>query len=227
MRVTFNDEMGNLYWKLADGSGETEEFLRSENKFPQLRGGSQAQQPTSWSPDGRILAFEALNADTGWDIGYVTVEGDRTPTHFLVTPFDERSPMVSPGGRWVAYISDESGRDEIYVQPFPGGGEKWLISTAGGIEPMWSPDGRELFYRNPNQMMSVVVETEPGFKAGTPRVVFDGQYSLDTAAGHPRYGVSPDGQHFLMLKREEGDQPAHINVVLNWFEELKRLVPAP
>ncbi len=90
---------------------------------------------------------------------------------------------------------------------------------------MWSPDGRELFYRNPNQMMSVVVETEPGFKAGTPRVVFDGQYSLDTAAGHPRYGVSPDGQHFLMLKREEGDQPAEIHVVLNWFEELKRLVP--
>ena len=80
--------------------------------------------------------------------------------------------MISPNGRWVAYISDESGQDEIYVQPFPEGGQRWLISTGGGIEPMWSRDGRELFYRNGNQMMAVPTDTEPGFNAGTPRLLF-------------------------------------------------------
>jgi len=209
---------------MADGSGEKQEILKSQNSNPGNRRGSQAQQPTSWTPDGRILAFEATTGDTGWDIRYITVEGDATSEPFLVTPFDERSPMISPNGRWVAYISDESGQDEIYVQPFPVGGERWLISTGGGTEPMWSRDGRELFYRNGNQMMVVAADTEPGYKAGTPRLLFEGQYILDTAAGHPIYGTSPDGQHFLMSKPAEGST-GQINVVLNWFEELKRLVP--
>ena len=89
---------------------------------------------------------------------------------------------------------------------------------------MWSRDGRELFYRNGNQMMAVSADTEPGFYAGTPRLLFEGRYSLDTAAGHPRYGTSPNGQQFLMLKPAGGEK-GQINVVLNWFEELKRLVP--
>ena len=89
---------------------------------------------------------------------------------------------------------------------------------------MWSRDGRELFYRNGNQMMVVPTDTEPGLNAGTPRVLFEGLYSLDPAAGHPRYGTSPDGQHFLMSK-PAGDGQGQINVVFNWFEELKRLVP--
>ena len=223
-RVAFNDFLGNLHWQMADGSGEKQEILKSQNSAPGLRFGSQEQQPTSWTPDGRILAFEALTADTGFDIRYFTIEGDATSEPFLVTPFDERSPMISPNGRWVAYISDESGQDEIYVQPFPEGGQRWLISTGGGKEPMWSRDGGELFYRNGNQMMAVAADTEPGFSAGTSRLLFEGLYSLDGPAGHPRYGTSPDGQHFLLSKPAESEED-QINVVLNWFEELKRLAP--
>ena len=134
--------------------------------------------------------------------------------------------MISPDGRWLAYISDESGQSEIYVQPFPEAGQKWLISTGGGIEPMWSPDGRELFYRTADQMMAVAIETEPRFSAGTPRRLYKGTYILDSGVGHPRYGVSPDGQHFLMGKASEEEQ-SQIRVVLNWFEELKERVPVP
>jgi serine/threonine-protein kinase len=209
-RVTFNDELRNLFWKSADGTGETKEILVSENE----------KQPTSWSPDGRILAFEERDPDTGWNIAYVTLEGDRTPTYLVSTPFNEQSPMISPDGRWLAYISEESGQDEVYVQPFPGGGERRQISTRGGMEPIWSQDGRELFYRNGDRMMAVAVETEPGFSAGVPRLLFEGRYILDS---HPRYGVSPDGQRFL-LSRLEGE--TQIKVVPNWFEELKDLVPA-
>jgi serine/threonine-protein kinase len=209
-RVTFNDELRNLYWRSADGSGEVEEILVSENE----------KQPTSWSPDGRILAFEERDPDTGWNIAYVTLEGDRTPTYLVSTPFNEQSPMISPDGRWLAYISEESGQDEVYVQPFPGGGERRQISTRGGMEPIWSQDGRELFYRNGDRMMAVAVETEPGFSAGVPRLLFEGRYILDS---HPRYGVSPDGQRFL-LSRLEGE--TQIKVVPNWFEELKGLVSA-
>ncbi len=203
-RVTFNDELRNLYWRWADGSGETEEILVSENE----------KQPTSWSPDGRILAFEERDPDTGWNIAYVTLEGDRTPTYLVSTPFNEQSPMISPDGRWLAYISEESGQDEVYVQPFPGGGEKQQISTQGGMEPIWSQDGRELFYRNGDRMMTVAVETESGFSAGVPRLLFEGRYILDS---HPRYGVSPDGQRFL-LSRNEG--AARIKVVPDWFDSL-------
>jgi Tol biopolymer transport system component len=208
---------GNIHRKLADGSGETQEILTRENNTRAI----------SWSPDGRILAFEELNPDTGYDIGYITIEGDDASEPFLVTPFDERSPMISPDGRWLAYISDESGQSEIYVQPFPEAGQKWLISTGGGIEPMWSPDGQELFYRTVDQMMAVVIETEPRFSAGTPRQLYQGRYSLDDGIGHPRYGVSPDGQHFLMGKAAAEEEPGQIKVVLNWFEELKERVPVP
>ncbi|MDA2933956.1 hypothetical protein MYX82_06390 [Acidobacteria bacterium AH-259-D05] len=211
MWVAFDNGLGNILRKLADGSSEMQQILTRENTTA-----------ISWSPDGRILAFEEQNPDTGWDIGYITIEGDHTWKPFLVTPFRERSPMISPDGRWLAYISDESGQNEIYVQPFPEAGQKWLISTGGGIEPMWSPDGRELFYRTADQMMAVAIQTEPRFSARTPRQLYKGTYILDTGVGHPRYSVSPDGQHFMMGKASEEDQ---IRVVLNWFEELKRLVP--
>ena len=126
----------------------------------------------------------------------------------------------------MAYISDESGRYEVYVQPFPGPGGKWQISTEGGTEPVWNPKGRELFYRNASKMMAVDVATQETFSAGKPKVLFEGPY-VPTPRSFPDYDVSPDGQRFLMLKANEQAQgaPAQINVVLNWFEELKRRVP--
>ena len=110
------------------------------------------------------------------------------------------------------------------MQPYPGPGGKWPISTEGGIEPRWSADGRELFYQLGDKMMVVEVQSEPAFTSGRPQLVFEGPYFLGTSVAN--YDISPDGQRFLMIKEEEGQQD-QINVVLNWFEELKRLVPTP
>jgi eukaryotic-like serine/threonine-protein kinase len=205
----------NIFWQLADGSGGLERLTTSDY----------LHAPASWSPDGQLLAFFEVNLTTQRDI-WVLRMSDRKMQPFLRTPFDEAVPRFSPDGRWLAYISNESGRYEIYVQPYPGPGGKWQISAEGGTEPVWNRNGRELFYRNGNKMMVVDISTQPGFAAGAPRVVFEGRYEL---APFPisNYDVSPDGQRFLMLKPVEQEQaaPTQINVVLNWFEELKRRVP--
>jgi Tol biopolymer transport system component len=123
-------------------------------------------------------------------------------------------------------MSDESGRYEIYVQPYPGPGGKRQISTDGGAEPVWNPNGRELFYRSGDKMMAVDITTQPNFTVGKPQMLFEGPYA-PIAATTRNYDVSPDGQRFLMLKTSEQAQaaPTQINVVLNWFEELKQKVP--
>jgi eukaryotic-like serine/threonine-protein kinase len=211
----------NLFWQLADGSGGLERLNTSEY----------IQVPMSWSPDGKLLAFMEVNPTTGVDI-WVLRMGDpsagsgqvRKAQPFLRTPFNEGAPLFSPDGRWLAYISDESGRYEIYVQPYPGPGGKWQISTEGGREPAWNRNGRELFYRNGDKMMAVDITTQPGFAPGKPRMLFEGRYELSPVQ-LANYDVSPDGQRFLMLKPTEKAAPTQINVVLNWFEELKQKVP--
>jgi serine/threonine-protein kinase len=206
-----------IFWQLADGSGGLERLTTSED----------TQSPLSWSPDGQLLAFIEINPSTGYDI-WVLRLGDHKAQPFLRTPFNESVPRFSPDGRWLVYISDESGRYEIYVQPYPGPGGKSQISTDGGTEPVWNPNGRELFYRSGDKMMAVDIATQPSFTAGKPRILFEGQY-VPTPATFPNYDVSPDGQRFLMLKPSDQEQavgPTQINVVLNWFEELKRRVPA-
>ena len=161
-------------------------------------------------------------------------ERDRWPQPFIRTPFNEYGGHFSPDGRWLAYSSDESGRFEVYVQPFSdpsaiasgrqaGPSGKWQISTEGGGGdekwPRWARNGRELFYRNGSRMMAVDIQTEPTFTAGKPRLLFEGQYA-------DYWDVAPDGQRFLMTQAVEPEQPAtQINVVLNWFEELKKRVP--
>jgi eukaryotic-like serine/threonine-protein kinase len=206
----------NPFWQLADGSGGVERLTTSVY----------ANVPMSWSPDGKLLAFTEVNPTTGLDI-WVLGMSDRKAQPFLRTPFNESAPRFSPDGRWLAYISDESGRFEIYVQPYPGPGGKWQISTDGGREPAWNPNGRELFYRSGNKMMAVDLATLPSFAAGKPRLLFEGPY-IPTPLTTSNYDVSPDGQRFLMLKASEQAQaaPTQINVVLNWFEELKRRVPS-
>jgi serine/threonine protein kinase/Tol biopolymer transport system component len=206
----------NLFWQLADGSGGLERLMTT-SEYPQV--------PMSWSPDGQLLAFIELNPTTGRDIWVLRLTDLKTQP-FLRTPFDESVPRFSPDGRWLAYISNESGRHEIYVQPYPGPGGKWQISTEGGTEPAWNPNGRELFYRSGAKMMAVDIVTQPGLAAGKPRVLFEGKYEPSPATS-PNYDVSPDGQRFLMLKRSEQQEAAtQINIVLNWFEELKRREPA-
>ncbi len=204
----------NLYWKPADGSGEAEQLTSSEY----------LQKPFSWTPDGMVLAFSEQNPQTNSDIWVLRLEGDRTPEPFLRTPFSEAAPSFSPDGRWIAYTSDESGRPEIYVRPFPGSGGKWQISTGGGIAPQWAANGRELFYLNGDQMMVVPVTTENSFQPGTPRPLFT---HVHPGGPPPNYAVAHDAQRFVMLQPTEPEMEPQINIVLNWFEELKRLVPTP
>jgi eukaryotic-like serine/threonine-protein kinase len=123
----------------------------------------------------------------------------------------------------LAYSADESGQYEIYVRPFPTGGAKWQISTEGGIRPFWTRKG-ELVYENGNKMMAVSIATQPTLSVGTPRLLFE--LHNEGVLNALNYDVTTDGQHFLMLKPSEQEQKAtQINVVLNWFEELKRRVP--
>ena len=141
-------------------------------------------------------------------------------------PFDQYHPSLSPDGRWIAYQSNESGRVEVYARPFPDvASGKWQISSAGGVHPVWARSGRELFYRSDEEMMAVAIETEPTFSPGNPTVLFEDPY----LRGFRReYDISLDGQRFLMIKEgSSNDAPRELHVVLNWFEELKRLVPAP
>jgi Tol biopolymer transport system component/tRNA A-37 threonylcarbamoyl transferase component Bud32 len=206
----------NLFWQLADGSGGLERL--STDQF--------AQVPRSWSPDGQFLAFHENNPKTQKDI-WVLRMSDHKSLPFLVSPFNEGGPTFSPDGRWMAYVSNESGRPEVYVQPFPGPGGKWQISTEGGTEPAWNHNGRELFYRSGNKMMALDVATQPSFSPGKPRMLFEGQYfRSDWPLIGTAYDVSPDGQRFLMVKStEQASSATQINVVLNWFEELKQKVP--
>jgi len=150
--------------------------------------------------------------------------GDRNAEPYLRSTYGtlaQAQAEFSPDGHWVAYSSNESGREEIYVQPFPGPGGKWIVSSDGGSVPRWSRSGREIFYRNADKMMSVEVQTQPTFQAGTPHVLFQGSYSITP------YDVAPDSQHFLLVKDKEGQPEAReVRVVLNWVEELKRRVPA-
>ena len=213
--IAFSSERGgsldrDLYRKRADSSGSAEILL--ERPFPQLS--------RSWSPDGKYLLYIAAEGTGGnLDIWALPMEGDRVPWKVLESPFFDNHPAVSPNGRWMAYQSDESGRNEVYVQAFPDGGRKWSISTGGGTTPRFSPSGRELFYRNGQELMAVEVETEPGFEAQTPRSLFEASFRLG------QYDVAPDGQRFLFVVPVGGSAPDQINVVLNWAEELKRLVP--
>jgi Tol biopolymer transport system component/predicted Ser/Thr protein kinase len=212
-RVTFaSDRAGsrNLFWQLADGSGGTERLATSDRQ----------QVASSWSPDGQTLAFEQIDPGTGFDL-FVYRLKDRKVETFLQTRFNEIAPQFSPDGRWLAYVSDESGRNEVYVQPYPGPGGKWQISTEGGTEPVWARNG-ELFYRNGDKMMAVGTTTKANFSANTPKVLFEGHYA--TYNTMPAYDVTPDGQRLLLAKPAE-QGPQEISVVLNWFEELKQKVP--
>ena len=206
----------DIYWRPVDGS-EPDELLLS---------GTWPNYPFSWSPDGKTLAFVSVNPTTLQDIRVLSVDKKGASRPFVETPFREGAPVFSPDGQWIAYVSDDSGRFEVYVRPFPGPGEKWAISTEGGNEPVWPRGGHQLFYRAGDTMMAVDVQTTPTFAAGTPRKLFDKMFERSIALW-ANYDVSPDGQRLLMVRRENPSLPAtHINVVLNWIEELRQKLPA-
>ena len=217
---------GNLYWKAADGSGAVERLTDS----------GRSQTPSSWSPDGTTLAFMEEGQSKGFfqfDIWLLSI-GDRKTRALIHTAANEMTPEFSPDGRWLAYVSNESGRHEVYVQPYPGPGERHLISTNGGWQPAWSGSAQELFYvqggavggGGVTTLMSVKIATAPAFQAGTPEALFESG-DLRIAWGRS-YDVTSDGRRFLLTLNKEAPTslaPAQMIFVQHWFEELKRLVP--
>ncbi|MBI3280180.1 MAG: PD40 domain-containing protein [Acidobacteria bacterium] len=211
-----------IWWMPADRSGPGE----------QLKIEGQQQGAESWSPDGRAVAFTRRKRVTssGGDI-FVAELADGKARPICQTRFDEGGPRFSRDGRWIAYSCNESGRNEVYVQPYPGPGPKMQVSTEGGNDAVWAHNSRDLFYRNGDDMMVVSVSTKPVFRPGKPRVLWSGRYNqgLNSMCGAPgpgsaNYDVSSDDQRFLMVQESETDVPAtEIRVVLNWAEELKKL----
>ena len=203
-----------IFSKATDGSGVVELLLAQDTMLV----------PNSWSSDD-VLAFYTI--DIGENNRDLWVMNDGEPDVFLATEANEAGPVFSPNGRYLAYVSDESGQLEVYVRPYPstGGGQRKL-STDGGRGPVWSHDGKELFYRRGTTMMSVPVQTDSTFTYQTATELFEFQNTLGSV-WVSRYDVHPDGDRFLMVGFQEGNIPREINVVLNWFEELKERVPVP
>ena len=209
-RLTFlrGGSQRGLSWMAADGSGKAEQLTKKRGT------------PYSWSPDGNVLVFAENVPSTNWDILLLPPGGEPQP--FLATEFDEMLPMFSPDGRWIAFTSNRSGRHEVYVKLYPKGGRIEPISTDGGVQPLWAHSGRELFYRNGGKVMVVSIQTEPTLKAEAPRLLFTHPEGFASNYTPLTYDVAPDDQRFVFIDWKHSTQ---INVVLNWFEELKRLVP--
>ena len=223
-RVVFRSTrngVGDLFEKPASGAGNEQPLLVTpENKTP-----------LAWSPDGRFLLYATENPKTGADLWALPLVGERKPFPVVQTPFDEAEGQFSPDGRWVAYQSNESGQVQIYVRPFPGPGGQWQVSTAGGVQPQWRPDGKELFYVAPDaRLMAVPIAVgadRQTLEAGAPAPLFPtrlasgANISVGAALSKPQYAVAPDGR-FLMNVSVDGPSDSPITVVVNWDAGLKK-----
>ena len=221
-RVVYNSGRGGkvvLFWKPVDGSGP-EEPLVAESEY--------WKSPYSWSPDGTLAYQESETPGQGFDVWVLPTEGDGQARALIHSESNELHPAFSPDGGWLAYATDESGRYEVCVRPYPGPGAVIQVSIDGGWEPLWSPDGREIYYRRNwgDEVMAVRFIAEgPTPTVTKPQLLVDGRYKEGFWYGR-RYDLSPDGKRFLMVQeREPPPAPTQYNIVLNWFEELIRLVP--
>jgi serine/threonine-protein kinase len=210
----------------ADGAGDPQRLTEGKN----------SQYARSWRPDGKVLAFRQLNSSAYSDIMTVPVEGNEKsgwkpgePKPFVKGAFSEGGPAFSPDGNWLAYQSNESGVFEVYVRPFPGPGGKWQVSTGGGLYPMWSRNGKELFYRTEESKIMVLTYTASGdsFHADKPQLWSPGQFT-ERGFGNYNFDLHPDGKRFAVLKAPGAEQTAGVNKVsfiFNFFDELRSKVP--
>jgi Tol biopolymer transport system component/predicted Ser/Thr protein kinase len=202
------DGVPNLYVKSTQGQSEEKLLLKTD--VPAFA--------TSWSPDGRYVAYATLDPKSNWDLWALPTFGDRKPVPILVAPFEELNATFSPDGRFVAYSSTESGRPEIYIQTFPDGSGRWQVSSSGGVDPSWRGDGKELFYRTPDQkLMAVEIRTAGSdVQAGIPKALFS--ISLRGGNARNKYAASTDGQRFLIDAPLGRESLSPTTVVLNWPE---------
>jgi serine/threonine-protein kinase len=204
----------NLYKQAVDADGDAERLATTDH----------TQVPASWSPDGAVLAFQEKSVETLDDIWMLSLSGDRKAEPFVKGRANEMWPTFSPNGSWIAYQSDETGRFEIYIRRFPGGGGMRQVSTEGGSFPVWNPNGKELFYRGGDKMMAIAVETEGELVLKRATVLYERRYARTL---HSRFAVTPDGQRFIDLDDSVAEPaPTHLVLVQNFGEELKRLAPA-
>jgi hypothetical protein len=204
-----------ICWKAADGSGDVEPLTQ----------GDAPEFPSSWSPDGRVLFYTRGAGDLeNMDIWTLSFEGKRETRPWLATPAREFAPFISPDGRWVVFTSFESGRSEIYVRPYPGPGGQTKISNDGGIEPAWSRDGKEIFYRSADSFMAVPVRTSPDFSAGQAHPLFPDHYARWGREDGPRsYDVSADGSRFLVIKPNpvKAVPVTQLNLLSDWTSAIE------
>jgi Tol biopolymer transport system component len=217
MNALASKEWLNLYTLAIDGSGEAR----------RLTEGFGYQFPDDWSKDGRHLIFtdSTRPKDLSWGIFELDLPADAFRT--LVNPRERQAqPTLSPDGLWIAYTSRESGRNEVYIAPYPDPSGKLQVSTEGGRAPTWSPNGRRLYFLSGNRMMAAEIETGPRPSIGAPELLFEGDFLFYLFGSNPRlFDIAPDGKHFVMIRNERESEPTEFRVVQNWFKELERLVP--
>jgi serine/threonine-protein kinase len=210
----------NLYWIPVDGSGDEERLTTKPGVI---------QTPTSVSADGRVLLFDETGPEEpeGAGIWVLGLDGDHTPHRLLPLPASGHDGQLSPDGRWVAYQATVASRQEIFVAPFSGPGARRLVSTDGGTEPLWSRDGRELFFQSGSRLMRVTVTPGATFSASPPQLVHEGRF-FRTITGNTSFSITRDGARFLRV--QPVDQPpaiTHIELVLDWFRALRRRAAGP
>jgi serine/threonine-protein kinase len=227
-RIVFASTRGgkavpNLYWQKTDGTGDAQPLTASRNY----------QRPASWHPSGKVLAFHEFNPRTATDIMILPVEGDEAsgwrpgePSAFVASQAREHGAAFSPDGRWLAYSSNESGNDDVYVRPFPGPGGRWQVSTEGGVLPAWSPTRPELFFRTDRIMVAAYSVGGGSFRSDKPRLWSDLRVPGEWLMGN--FDLHPDGRRVAAVRAPEAQadaRPGTVVLIQGFFDELRRLAP--
>jgi serine/threonine protein kinase len=213
-RVAFGTRIGKIFWKSSDGTGQREELTHGENP----------RYPTSFSRDGKFMAFAELHPSRKGDIWLMPLDGNRQPQAQLATDADERDARFSPDGHWLAYASDETGQSEIFIVPIGASGGRKQLSSSGGMRPAWAPNSREVFFMKGTQLAAVSLDGQ-GNPVGRDRILFTVPKLQELEVRpDPYFDVMPDGQHFVFVLTDVLSSTTHYNVVLNWLEELKQRV---
>jgi Tol biopolymer transport system component len=214
-RIAFSVVEGppNIYQKLSSGAGEVEPLFKSQV----------AKLPSDWSREGQYIVCGTIGQTTRWDLWVLSLTSERKFEMFLQTPNNEMRACFSPSGRWIAYESDESGKKEIYVRGFPASGAKWQVSSAGGTQPRFTRDGKELFYVSADRkLMAAPVKTDgTSFESGAPRMLFETHILIKDERPGNQYVVTSDGQRFLINSTIAGTGGSPISVLINWAEPKK------